>query len=123
MIKVPLIHGYKTGESILKNAFIRPYTAADLMEAEEESEKLVSVPSPDGGLEHKLVLSPALYGRNIFRRQITSMDDVSGPFTIFELTKNLHLEDYALLQKKIEELDSANEAKENTKAVTKKGEA
>jgi len=121
VIKVPLIHGYKTGESILKNAFIRPYTAADLMEAEEESERLISALNSEDELEHKLVLSPALYGRNIFRRQIVRMDDVSGPFTISELTKNLHLDDFVLLQQKTEELDAASIAKVATKEITEKG--
>jgi len=121
MIKVPLIHGYKTGESILKNAFIRPYTSADLMDAEEESERLISALNSEGELEHKLVLSPALYGRNIFRRQIVRMDDVSGPFTIAELTKNLHLDDFVLLQQKTEELDAASIAKVATKEITEKG--
>jgi len=123
VIKVPLKHGYKVGESVFKNAFIRPYTAADLMDAEEESERLVATQNKDGEVEHKLVLSPALYGRNIFRRQIISIDDVSGPFTIEELTENLHLEDFVLLQQKTEELDNAMVAKQLKAAVEEKTEA
>jgi len=122
-VKVTLLHGYKLGESILKNAFIRPYNTADLMDAEEESEKLISAPTSDGVVEHKLVLSPALYGRNIFRRQIVRFDDISGPFEITELKKNLHPDDYALLQQKTDELDQAVAAKEASKAVTKQGKS
>jgi len=121
LIKVPLKHGYKMGESILKNAFIRPYGPADLIEAEEESEKLISALDADGKLEHKLVLSPSLYGSNIFRRQIVSMDDVSGPFSMEELTNNLQLEDFLLLQQKTEALDEASFVKEGLKEKTEKG--
>jgi len=122
-IEVTLIHGYKLGERTLKNAFIRPYSAADLMDAEEESEKLIATTNAEGEIEHKLVLSPALYGRNIFRRQVVGIDDLSGPFTIDELTENLHLEDFVLLQQKTEELDEASIAKSTTKAVTAKGKS
>ena len=121
-VKVPLIHGYKLGDDFLKEAFIRPYTTEDLMDAEEESEKMITTPNADGGVEHKLVLSPALYGRNIFRRQITRFNEVGGPFEISELKKNLHCDDYALLQQKTDELDQASAAKEASKAVSRTGE-
>lgn len=122
-IKVPLIHGYKLGESILKDAFIRSYNTADLMDAEEESEKLVAATNTDGVVEPTLVLSPALFGRNVFRRQIVRFDDVGGPFEIVELKKNLHPDDYALLQMKISELDQAVTAKEASRVVTKQGKS
>ena len=120
-VKITLLHGYKLGESILKDAFIRPYNTADLMDAEEESEKLILAANSDGVVEHKLVLSPALYGRNIFRRQITRFDDVSGPFGMTELKENLHPDDYALLQLKADELDQAVAGKEAIKAVSQRG--
>ncbi len=122
-VKVTLLHGYKLGEDTLKSAFIRPYNTADLMDAEEESEKLIAAPTSDGVVEHKLVLSPALYGRNIFRRQIVRFDDVSGPFEISELKKNLHPDDYALLQQKTDELDQAVAAKEASKEIMTKGKS
>ncbi len=121
--KVPLEHGYKLGKDILMNAYIRPYTPADLMAAEEESEKLITTSNADGEIEHKLVLSPALYGRNIFRRQIVRMDDISGPFTIDELTENLHMDDFVLLQQKTEALDEASIAKTTTKKKTEQGKS
>lgn len=122
-VKVTLIHGYKLGEAALKTAVIRPYNTADLMDAEEESEKLVSALTPEGTMEHKLVLSPTLYGRNIFRRQIVRFDDVGGPFEIAELKQNLHPDDYALLQQKTDELDQAVAAKEASKEVAKAGKS
>jgi len=122
-VKVPLIHGYKMGKATLKIAVIRPYNTSDLMDAEEESEKLVAAPNSDNAVEPTLVLSPALFGRNVFRRQIVRFDDVGGPFEISELKKNLHPDDYALLQMKISELDQAVAAKEAAKVVTKQGKS
>lgn len=120
-VTVTLLHGYKVGDDVLKDAVIRPYTTADLLDAEEESEKLIAAPMPGGGIEHKLVLSPALYGMNIFRRQVVSIGDVDGPFSINELKKKLHRDDFALLQQKVDELDQASSAKSASKAVTQRG--
>lgn len=122
-VKVTLIHGYKLGEDVLKTAVIRPYNTADLMDAEEESEKMVLAPNADDVVEPTLVLSPALFGRNVFRRQIVRFDDMGGPFEIAELKQNLHPDDYALLQIKINELDQAVAAKEASKVVTKTGKS
>jgi len=120
-IKVSLMHGYKVGDDLLKDAVIRPYTTADLLEAEEESEKLEMIIKPEGGVEHQLVLSPALYGLNIFRRQIVQIGDIGGPFEISQL-KSLHRDDYSLLQQKVDALDQASDAKEAAKEIKKKGE-
>ncbi len=120
-VTVTLIHGYKVGNDILKETVIRPYTTADLIDAEEESEKLIAAPMPCGGIEHKLVLSPALYGMNIFRRQVVRIGDADGPFSINELKKKLHRDDFTLLQQKVDELDQASLAKSASRAVTQRG--
>jgi len=90
------------------------------LDAEEESETLMTIPKIGGGIEHQLILSPARYGINIFRRQIVRIGDATGPFELHEL-KKLHPDDFALLQNAAEKLDSACAAKNASQAVTQRG--
>ena len=107
-VTVPLLHGFKVGESIFKTATIREATAGDVIEAQEESEKLVRTVDEKGNPLHEFVPSPTMVGVNVLRRQIKSIDNYSGPLDLDEL-KSLHPADLNLLQYEADKLDKAAE--------------
>ena len=106
--KVTLKHGFRVGDHQFMVATIRETTSGDVIEANEESEKVVMVPTEDarGNLvtEAQLVTSPTLVGINVMRRQIVAIDDYSGPLSLAEV-KSLHPEDLNLLQAGVNQLD------------------
>ncbi|MEW4983067.1 MAG: phage tail assembly protein [Cycloclasticus sp.] len=108
IVEVPLEHGLKLGEAILKVATLRESTAGDVIEAQEEAEKLIMVPDENGQLQPQLVPSPTMVGVHVLRRQIKSIDDVSGPLSLEQL-KTLHPEDLNALQNMANKLDQAAE--------------
>ena len=93
--------GLKIGDTVHTEFEIREATAADLIEATEESERLVM--TADGPA---LVASPTLVGLNTLRRQIVRIGDYPGPIAIAEL-KKLTAVDLSILQEKAESLDAA----------------
>lgn len=100
-VKVTLKTGLTIGETVHKEALLREVTAGDLIDATEESEKVVL--TPDG---YQLLVSNTLVGLNTLRRQIVSIGDHPGPLTISELG-HLSGKDMNLLQQQAEILDSA----------------
>jgi phage FluMu protein gp41 len=117
-LKFDLIHGLVIGEKSLKPVELRAPTAGDVIDAQEESEKLVYA-MIDGNLAPTLVTSPALVGTNVLRRQIVCIGDVLGPIDL-ALLKKLHIEDLELIQGKAGELDQAL-ATRATREVTTRG--
>jgi len=103
-IKVTLEHGFKVGKQTFMVATLRETTTADVLDANEESEKVVMVPTDSGAVEAQLVCSPTLVGVHVMRRQIKSIDDYSGPLTLNEV-KSLHPEDLNRLQAGVNTLD------------------
>lgn len=101
-ITVTLNKGLIIGETIHKEAEIREATAGDLIEATEESEKVVL--TPDG---YQLVASPTMVGLNTLRRQIVRIGEHQGPLTLGEL-KKLSSTDISLLQEKAETVEAAS---------------
>lgn len=114
---VVLEHGLKIGDAVLKKAIIREAIAGDIMEAQEDSEKLMMVPSATG-MEAQFVTSPALMTGNVLRRQIKAIDDYSGPLTMDEL-KKLHPQDMNALLDAQQQLEQASNA--TLEAVAKRG--
>jgi phage FluMu protein gp41 len=100
-IDVTLDQGLTIGNTTHKKAVIREATAGDVIEATEESEKVVK--TPDG---YELLASNTLVGINVLRRQIVSVGDYKGPLTVGEM-KHLSPGDLRLLQIKAEQLESA----------------
>lgn len=100
-ICVQLNTGLTIGQVTHTEAEISEATAADLIDATEESEKLVAT---EKGYE--LVASPTLVGLNTLRRQIVSIGEYKGPLAMAEL-KKLSAADLSLLQEKALELESA----------------
>lgn len=105
-VSVTLIHGVKVGDDWLKQVTLREATAGDVIEAQEESEKLVTVLDKDGNPEHAFVPSPTMVGVHVLRRQIKKLGDISGPLTL-DMVKKLNPEDLNLIQSKINKMESA----------------
>jgi len=101
-----LEHGLKAtdeeGESLLyREVGLRELTAADLIDAQIDSEKVV--------VQHGKAIaytSDVLYGLNLLCRQVEYIGQMKGPLNIKQL-KKLHVEDFSLLQTKAQELDMA----------------
>ena len=101
-VKVTLQKGLKIGDVVHKEAEIREATAGDMIEATEESERLVL--TPEGN--YMLVASPTLVGLNTLRRQIVKVGASDGPLTLAEM-KMLSGGDINLLQQKAAQLEDA----------------
>jgi len=108
-VEFDLIHGYQAGEKRLNAVVMREPTAGDVIDANEESEKLVFVPDDSGKSTPQFVTSPTMVGINVLRRQIVRIGDISGPLSIDEL-KAMHPEDLNLLQHKADQLEAAQVA-------------
>lgn len=102
-VHVTLNKGLRVGEEVHVEAEIREASAGDLIDATEESEKLVA--TPDGGFQ--LLASPTLVGLNCLRRQIVRVGEHPGPLTLGELRK-LSAHDLSLLQEKAQLLETAS---------------
>lgn len=118
-LKFDLIHGLAVGEKNFKNVELRAPTAGDVIDAQEESEKLVYA-LINGQLTPTLVTSPSLVGINVLRRQIVRIGEVTGPVDVAVL-KKLELEDFELIQAKAGELDQALAAQRAAREVADRG--
>lgn len=120
-LKFELIHGLALGDKKHKHVELRAPLAGDVMDAQEESEKLVYA-MHDGSLAPQLVTSPSLVGAHVLRRQIVRLGEIEGPLDL-DVLKKLHLEDFELIQAKAAELDSAlaNRAREVMSGVAARG--
>ncbi|MGE4406040.1 phage tail assembly protein [Pseudomonas sp.] len=99
-VTIELKKGLKIGETVHTEAEIREATAGDVIEAMEESEKLVMV-----GSEPQLIASPTLVGVNTLRRQIVRIGTYQGPLSLGEI-KRLDPHDLNELQLQSELLDA-----------------
>ncbi|HJW80825.1 MAG TPA: hypothetical protein VJ396_01165 [Acidiferrobacterales bacterium] len=118
-IDVPLKRGLKIGADVLRDAVLREVSAGDIIEAQEESEKLVYAVE-NGKLVPILVASPTLVGIHVLRRQIVRIGNVDGPIDLV-LIKKLKPVDLDLLQKKADELDGAAEGEAASREVAQRG--
>ena len=97
-----LKHGLKLGDDLLKEVTLREVRTGDLIEAQEESEKLVY--GPNGG---EFVPSPALMNMHVLRRQIVSIDNFTATLTP-AMFKQLHPDDFAMIQQQADLLEQAS---------------
>lgn len=111
-ITITLETGYKVGDVYLKDAVLRSVTTGDIIEAGEESEKLIYNKED----EPELVVSPTRMATIVLAKQIVSIGNMQGPLTVDEL-KNLDPVDFNLLQDKAAELE-----KSDAKKIIKAGE-
>lgn len=123
-IHLPLKDGLKVGNDTLMTVVLRDPTGGDIIDAQEESEKLVYAVDPKGGLVPTLVTSPTQMGVNVLRRQIVKFcdggDPVNGPVEL-ALLKKLSPRDLNLLQEKADELDGALSPEEAGQAMAERG--
>lgn len=118
-IKGKLKHGYQVGNDTYHDYTIREATAGDVIEANEESEKLVVFPNAEGRPEPQFVPSPTMVGVHVLRRQIASIGPISGPFSLDQI-KSFHPEDLNQLQAEAECLEGAEDT-EALRAVAQRG--
>lgn len=120
-ITVTLKHGLTVGADVLKEVVLREVTAGDIIEAQEESEKLAY--AMDGNkLVPTFVASPALMGVHVLRRQIVRIGNLQGPIELQDI-KKLHPQDLDLLQKTADEMEAAAEADAASREVAQRGRA
>lgn len=100
-LTITLKDGITLGEDTLTEAVLRSPTAGDVMDAQEESEKLVE--TLDGP---RLVSSPTLSGAGMLRRQIVRIGNLEGPLALSDLRK-LTPRDMHALQTAANKLDDA----------------
>ncbi|MDH4319871.1 MAG: phage tail assembly protein [Desulfobulbaceae bacterium] len=98
-VTVELAHGLTIGDVKHTQAELREVTLADIIAAQEESER--AVPTPDG---YALVSSPTMMGLHTLRRQIVRIGDYPGPLAVNEI-KRLHRDDFEALQREADKLD------------------
>lgn len=120
-VQVTLKHGLKVGPETLLDVELREPMAGDIIEAQEESEKLVVLQGKEGP-EPRLVPSPSLVGVNVLRRQVVRIGNVQGPIDLIML-KRLHPEDLGLLNRKADELERAMFAEIAPKKAGQEAEA
>lgn len=101
-IKCILKKGLRIGEEVHTEAEIREATVGDMIEAAEESERVVN--TLDG---FQLLASPTLVGINVLRRQIVKIGGHPGPLTLGEI-KKLDPLDLNLLQMEAQRLEAAS---------------
>ncbi len=100
-LTITLTDGIKLGDDILLEAVLRTPTAGDVIDSQEESEKLVE--TIDGP---RLVSSPTLSGVGMLRRQIVRIGNLEGPLSPSDLRK-LTPRDMHALQAAANKLDDA----------------
>ncbi|WP_265432818.1 phage tail assembly protein [Aeromonas salmonicida] len=86
---------------IYREVGLRELTAADLIDAQLDAEKVV--------VQHGKAVaytSDVLYGLNLLCRQVAYVGEITGPLDI-KMLKKLHVDDFQLLQSKAQELDMA----------------
>ena len=114
---VTLEKGLTVGRVTHLNAIIREATAADIIDATEEAEKVVM--TEDGPA---LVASPTFVGLHTLRRQVVSIGEHEGPLTVAEL-KLLSAIDLNLLQNTAQQLENAALAEVAKRGCSNSGEA
>ena len=118
-VTITLIHGIKVGDDVLREVVLREPTAGDIIEAQEESERLVYATRGDR-VEPTLVASPTMVGIHVLRRQIKRIGDISGPVDL-HLLKKLHPADMDTLQAEADKLDAATAAEVASREVARRG--
>lgn len=84
-----------------KKCVIRPLTAGDILDAQQDSERLMATPN---GFE--LVVSDSALGFHLARRQIVTLGDIKGPLKVDDM-RLLSGRDLNKIHKELEALDEA----------------
>ncbi|EEO13801.1 phage tail assembly protein [Vibrio cholerae] len=111
-----LEHGFKVGENTHFEVGLRELTAADIYQAQLESEHVKLI-----GNRPFAYTSNVEMGMRLLCRQVEFIGAINGPFEPKELLK-LHTDDFNILQKKASELDSLMLPDEVMNEVSNRGE-
>ncbi|MCR9657266.1 phage tail assembly protein [Vibrio parahaemolyticus] len=103
--KFKLDHGLKTSEKTHFEVELRELTAGDIIEAEEDAEKLVNAGTATAP-NYVLVRSDIKASMAILCRQIARIGDIQGPMEQRDL-KKLHPEDLFMIQQHADAMDKA----------------
>jgi phage FluMu protein gp41 len=115
---VKLTTPIRIGDNEYSEITLREPTAGDVIEAQEEAEKLVM--TPDGPA---LVASPSKVGLGVLRRQVAKIGDtIDGPADITTL-KRLTPIDLNRLQNAADAMDAALDAEVAAALVDRRGRA
>jgi len=117
--KFELKVGLKLEDKLYKHVELRAVTAGDVIDAQEESERLVhtlqnGVPTP------VLVTSPSLVAVNVLRRQIVRIGNIEGPLDI-DVMRKFDITDFEMIQDEAAKLDIAMAATRAVSEVTERG--
>jgi len=113
-IEFDLKDGITVGGQQEKHVVLRELTAGDIIDAGEESEKVVY--SPRG--EPTMVQSSVIMGAQIMCRQVAKLGTLQGPLDL-DFLKKFTEADFSLLQLKCAELDSV--AKKEVEVLNGRG--
>ncbi len=115
-ITFDLLDGLRLGDAIHKEAELRELTAGDILDATEDSEKIVQ--TKNGA---QVVQSPTLVGAHLMRRQILRIGGINGPLTLAQLRK-LSGRDFQLISAMIDGIDDiASKAAERGRSDASQG--
>lgn len=101
---IPLTTPVTIGKNECHEIILREATGGDVIEAQEEAEKLVM--TADGP---QLVASPSLVGLGVLRRQVVKVGEVDGPVDLATL-KRLSVHDLNEVQGRADAMDTAMES-------------
>lgn len=105
--QITLTDGIKVGEIIHKDVEFRDLTAGDILEANEEAERVVQL--NDGTVS--VATSAARLGMELLRRRITRFGEIKIPLSLTELLK-ISEADLEALQDAVSELDTLRKVSE-----------
>jgi phage FluMu protein gp41 len=106
----------KIGDEECRQVILREASAGDVIEAQEEAEKLIM--TPDGP---QLIASPSLVGLGVLRRQVVKIGDkVDGPVDVATL-KRFSVFDLNALQDAADTMDAALDAEVAKAKMDKRG--
>ena len=104
-IKFRLEHGLAFGkgnDAVMQyDVTLRELSVGDLLDAQEEAEKVVN--TPEG---YTLVVSPTRVGVQLLRRQIASVGCINGPLSLADIFR-LNAADMALINTQVGALEQA----------------
>lgn len=96
-----LIDGMRIGDELHQKCTVKEPSAGDILDAQQDAERLMATPSG-----YTLVISDAVLGFHLARRQITAIGELQGPITEKEM-RLLSARDLNQIQQELNHLDQA----------------
>jgi phage FluMu protein gp41 len=93
--------GLQLVEKTHTTCVVRPLTAGDILDAQQDAERLMATPNG-----YQLVVSDSAMGFHLARRQIVRLGDIPGPLSVDDMRK-LSGRDMERINKQLDGLDQA----------------